>query len=368
MKETLQILDVCLNRAAEGIRVLEDLARYCLNDRDLTRELKSLRHGVRKVRGIPYRECLSRRLAGADPGPALSRMTKLDGKKGLESLIRANARRGQEALRSAEEMAKCAFPREGHVLEAFRFQLYDLEKRLQFARVAARRLRPFLQGGLYGLTDSPSSLKRGRDNVETVRILAGEGIGIIQYREKDLSPLEKFRECERIRRITEEAGALLVINDHPDIALRTGADGVHLGQDDLPLREVRALVGRDMLVGRSTHCPEQAREAREEGADYIGVGPLFATRTKRDVCAPVGLDYLDYAAAYGEIPFVAIGGIKRHNLARVVRRGGALAALVTEITGAEEPRKVIREIREIRRRALEAPRDEAVFYQNENEE
>lgn len=173
------------------------------------------------------------------------------------------------------------------------------------------------------------------------------GIRIIQYREKDKSGLEKYRECLVLRQLTEAAGALLIINDHADLALAVGADGVHIGQDDMPPSAVRELIGPHLLLGISTHSPQQAQAAVRAGADYIGVGPLYSTRTKVDVCEPVGLEYLEYAAKSIQIPFVAIGGIKQHNLAEVVSRGAACVAMVTEIVGAEDPAACITAIRKI---------------------
>ena len=139
-----------------------------------------------------------------------------------------------------------------------------------------------------------------------------------------------------LRRLTEKAGACFIVNDHIDIAMLVGADGVHIGQEDLPVPEVRRLVGPDMLIGLSTHSPEQAVAAVNAGADYIGVGPIFATQTKEDVVDPVGFDYLDWVARNIELPFVAIGGIKAHNIAEVARHGARCCALVSELVGARD--------------------------------
>ena len=114
------------------------------------------------------------------------------------------------------------------------------------------------------------------------------------------------------------------------------ADGVHVGQDDLPIEAVRKLVGETMAIGLSTHKPEEAHDAVKRGADYIGVGPIFKTFTKEDVCDPVGFEYLEYVAGNVDIPFVAIGGIKEHNVGDVVKRGASCVALVTEIVEAED--------------------------------
>jgi thiamine-phosphate pyrophosphorylase len=195
------------------------------------------------------------------------------------------------------------------------------------------------RGGLYGLTAEKFSL--GRGNAEVVRAMLDAGVRLVQYREKTMKMGAKYEECLILRAMTREAGAAFIVNDDIDLALLVGADGVHVGQEDLPVAAVRALVGEGTAIGLSTHSPEQARAAVAAGADYIGVGPIFATQTKDDVCAPVGLSYLDFVVREIGLPFVAIGGIKEHNLAEVAARGGRCAALVTEIVGAPDIRERI---------------------------
>ena len=190
--------------------------------------------------------------------------------------------------------------------------------------------------GIYGITAEKFSL--GRSNPEVVQEMIKGGIGIIQYREKrpHKSSREMLEECRVIRRMTREAGVLFIVNDYVDIAQLVDADGVHVGQDDFPVAEVRRLIGPDKLIGLSTHNPEQAAAAVTAGADYIGVGPIFSTQTKDDVCAPVGLGYLDQVVRTYSLPFVAIGGIKEHNLRQVLDHGARTVCLVTEIVGAGE--------------------------------
>ena len=190
------------------------------------------------------------------------------------------------------------------------------------------RTLPF---GIYALTSELHSL--GRSNLEVANEILAAGVPILQYREKNKKVRVMYEECLALRAMTRQAGAMFIVNDHLDLALAVGADGVHIGQDDLPLSKVRELVGPNLLIGVSTHSPAQAQAAVKDGADYIGVGPLFATHTKIDVCDPVGLDYLDYVVKNLKIPFVAIGGIKEHNLTEVVKAGARTVALVTEIVG-----------------------------------
>lgn len=197
-----------------------------------------------------------------------------------------------------------------------------------------------LDTDLYAITAEEYS--RGRSNLEVVQELIRAGVKLIQYREKEKSMRAKYEEALAIRELTAQAGVVLIVNDHVDLALAVGADGVHVGQDDLPVEKVRELVGEEMLIGLSTHSPEQAEAALASGVvDYIGVGPLFATSTKKDVVPPVGFTYLDYVVQHIPLPFVAIGGIKEHNIAAVRSHGARLIALVTEIVGAPDiPAKI----------------------------
>ena len=172
---------------------------------------------------------------------------------------------------------------------------------------------------LYALTDDELSL--GRPAVEVAKALLDSGIKILQYREKEKK------------------------NDHVDIAVLCEADGVHVGQEDLPVEAVRRLVGPDMIIGLSTHTPDQARAAVASGADYIGVGPIYPTQTKKDVCAAVTLDYLDWVVANITLPFVAIGGIKRHNIADVIAHGARCCAIVSEFVSAPDIPARVAEVR-----------------------
>lgn len=191
-----------------------------------------------------------------------------------------------------------------------------------------------LDTDLYCITAEEYSL--GRSNIEVVKSLIASGIKIIQYREKNKEASQKYAECLEIRELTKKAGVTFIVNDDVDIAILVKADGVHIGQDDLPPGKVRELVRSDMIIGLSTHSPLQAQAAVKSGVDYIGVGPIFRTFTKKDVCEPVGLEYLDYAVKNIELPFVAIGGIKESNVHEVKAAGAKCIAMVTEIVGAED--------------------------------
>ena len=201
---------------------------------------------------------------------------------------------------------------------------------------------------IYGITDSRQCL--GRSNVEVVRLLLEAGIAVIQYREKDLDAGEMLKECLEIRELTRKAGCCFIVNDHVDIALLCEADGVHVGQEDLPLSAVRRLLGKERVIGVSTHRRAEADAAIAGGADYIGVGPIFATATKTTT-PPVGFGYLEeIVAAACPIPFVTIGGINSRTLPDVLGRGARCCAIVSDITLAEDIPAKTAQLRDIIRR------------------
>ena len=187
-------------------------------------------------------------------------------------------------------------------------------------------------------------LSHSRDNISDVADMLEAGVKVIQYREKEKSGLEMYRQCVKLREMTADAGALFLIDDFTDLALAVGADGVHIGQDDMPIEAVRNITGDDFIIGLSTHSPDQALDAVKRGADYIGVGPVYETHTKKNVCAPVGISYLDWVVANISIPFVAIGGIKKHNVSEVFSHGAGCACLVTGIVGEADIRAAVSEI------------------------
>jgi thiamine-phosphate pyrophosphorylase len=168
--------------------------------------------------------------------------------------------------------------------------------------------------------------------------LAG-GCDLLQLRDHGASDDELLAAAERFRDACDAHGALFVVNDRPEIALQAGADGVHVGQDDLPVDAVRRLVGPDVLIGISTHAPEQFDAALASDADYLSVGPIWATPTKEGRPA-TGLDYVRYAAAHATKPWFAIGGIDDQNIAEVVAAGAARAVVVRAIRDADDPRAV----------------------------
>ena len=193
------------------------------------------------------------------------------------------------------------------------------------------RKERFLGVDLYPVTCE--RLSAGRSNLEVLAAAIQGGAKIIQLREKELPGRELYRMALRFREITAEAGMLLVINDHVDIALAVEADGVHLGQGDLPLRAARK-IAPELLIGASSHSREEALKAEAEGADYVNIGPIFPTRTKEKVGRFLGPDAIPGIAAELTIPFTVMGGINAGNIDGALSQGARRIAVVTAVTGA----------------------------------
>lgn len=159
---------------------------------------------------------------------------------------------------------------------------------------------------------------------------------MIQLRDKSAGPRELLSDARRIAQLCRERGVRFIVNDRLDLALAADADGVHLGQEDLPPEAARAILGSNKLLGVSTHSLEQALEAAEQGADYLGIGPIFATGTKATGYEPRGCDIIRQLRARIDLPLIAIGGITLDNVAEVIQAGAAGAAVISAIVGAAD--------------------------------
>ena len=197
--------------------------------------------------------------------------------------------------------------------------------------------------GIYGITGDDFS--NGRSNYFCVEEMIKGGIKIVQYRAKTKDTREKVKEAREIRELCRKNGVIFIVNDNVDIALLVDADGVHIGQEDMHPDDVRKLIGDNKIIGLSTHSEKQGMEAyKNPNVDYIGVGPIFPTTTKDTT--PVGLGYLEYAVKNLDLPFVAIGGIKAHNIDAIIAKGAQRVCLVSEIVGADSISDMARNLQE----------------------
>ena len=206
-----------------------------------------------------------------------------------------------------------------------------------------QRRTQFEQVDLYPVTCE--RLSAGRSNVEVLEALIQGGARIVQLREKDLKRGDFFRLAVKFREITAKAGVLLIINDHVDVALAAGADGVHLGQDDFPVPEARR-IAPELLIGASTHDLEEALRAQEEGADYVNIGPIFPTGTKEGISRFLGPEAIPEIAPRLRVPFTVMGGINASNIGQVLATGARRIAVVTAVTMAPDIAEAVRSLRQ----------------------
>lgn len=205
----------------------------------------------------------------------------------------------------------------------------------------SQRLKAFGQIDIYPVTDQGLSL--GRTDLEVLEGMIAGGARVVQLREKHLSKKDLYLLAQAFRERTAKAGMLLIINDHLDIALACGADGVHLGQDDLPFSAARKLAP-ELIIGVSTHDLDEALMAQEQGADYVNIGPIFATSTKKVPMSPLGPGMIQKIAPHLKVPFTVMGGINRANIQEVLQAGARKIAVVTAVTRAEDIGQAVQEL------------------------
>lgn len=354
---SLRLVDANLNRASEGLRVLEDLARFVINDEALSRELKVARHELARLAQPLDAQLLSWRDSATDVGresPLRAGIRERD----LLAVVRANAKRAEESLRVIEELARlpelgaCINPGE---IERLRYTTYDIEKRL--AGRLLRRERAAGMQGLYVVIDREAC--RGRALNDVAREAIAGGASVIQLRDKVGSRGEVYRAALELNDLCAGSGVLFVMNDYADVAAAVGAAALHIGQDDLPLEVARKLLSIDTVVGVSCHSMEGVRRAQEEGADYIAVGAVFPTLQKENQVI-VGLDFVREARQQlPGTPLVAIGGITLANAVQVVSAGADAIAVIGAVVLQPDVALAARElVSEIRRSEEQREQDE----------
>lgn len=317
-----RILDANLDRAREGLRIIEEWCRFGLNDAQLAEDCKHLRQEVSKWHTAQIRAA---RDTPGDIGTDLTHPQE-EQRSSITSLLQANFCRIQEALRVLEEYGKLHDAEMGKTFKQMRYQVYTLESTL----MGYQRHQLLWRSRLYLVTSPVDNL------LETVEACLKGGLTLLQYREKSADDVIRLDRARKLRQLCHDYGALFIINDRIDLALAVDADGVHLGQQDIPIAVARQLLGPQRLIGRSTTNQKEMQGAIAEGADYIGVGPVYETPTKAGKAA-AGLDYVRYAAKNCQIPWFAIGGIDASNINDVMDAGAQRVAVVRSLMQAEQP-------------------------------
>ncbi|MEO0354287.1 MAG: thiamine phosphate synthase [Cyanobacteria bacterium P01_A01_bin.3] len=327
-----RILDANLDRSREGLRVVEDWFRFSAEQTSVAAECKDMRQRLAAWHSPRYRAA---RDTPGDPGTQLHHEREAR-RNSLTDLLLANFSRVQEALRVLEEYAKLDTPEMAADCKQMRYRIYVLESMAMDNQLRAR----LKQAQLYLIT---SQTPNWLDAVEAS--LQG-GVRLVQYRNKTGDYRTMCTEAAALKAVCDRYGAITIVNDRVDIALDIGADGVHLGQTDMPVDTAREMLGPQRLIGQSTTNWEEMERALQTSADYIGVGPVYATPTKAGK-VPAGLEYVRLAVEKATVPWFAIGGIDARTLPEVVEAGATHVSVVRSLMAADNPTEAARDMLDI---------------------
>ncbi len=335
----IRALDASANRAREALRVVEDHARFVLDDAHLTEQLKRLRHDLATATaGVDPSARLACRETQADVGTQVTLPSEA-ARPTTASVVAANWSRFSEAIRSLEEFAKRIDPTMAAACETLRYRGYTLERALG---LVAQSLNQLADARLYVLMDGQADEATFVDGV--TRLVAA-GVDIIQLRDKQLNDRTLVQRARALVAATRGTATRAIINDRPDIAWLAGADGVHVGQDELSVKDARSLLGPEAWIGVSTHSVDQAERAELDGATYVGVGPVFPSATKA-FDRFVGLELVGQVAQRIRLPAFCIGGIHAQNLPEVLAAGGRRIAVSSAVWQAAQPDQAARQLKQ----------------------
>ena len=321
-----RLIDANIDRAREGLRVIEEWCRFGLDRKDLVITIKNWRQQLGHLHHYVYKEARS---TASDIGAGLSHTNQLN-RLSPNQIVSANCARVQEALRVLEEFSRNINPKLSSEASTIRYGLYDLEVTCLKATYEYKRRKSLQNCNLCLITMACDDLKN------RVEAALRCGVGMVQYRCKKSNDREKLHQAYDIKNLCYKYNALFIINDRIDIALAVDADGIHLGQKDLPTYTARKLIGSEKIIGRSTHNLEQVKQANEEECDYLGFGPINSTMEKSELTA-LDPSVFQQALHLSHLPVFAIGGINSTNLRKVTDMGFRHVAVISAIMKSNDP-------------------------------
>ena len=323
-----QIIDANLDRAREGLRVLEDWARFGLGKEDLVIRIKNFRQILGKHHLEIYKIA---RNHIEDQCKGLSHVEQTN-RKSPSKIISSNSGRVQEALRVIEEFSKNHNNKLSKIASEIRYEIYSLETELLNFNARERSESIISENNLYLITDKRENL------LEIIEKILLGGVKIIQHRFKYGEDKDNLKEAIEINCLCKKYNSLFIVNDRVDIALASNADGVHLGQDDIDITTARKLLGSSKIIGVSANNSKDISNAIKNGCDYIGVGPVFQTLTKKNK-EPLGVEKIKALTKDINIPWFAIGGINKVNVSSLKKHGISKVAVVSGLLNSEDPQE-----------------------------
>jgi len=338
-----RILDAANNRTGEGLRVVEDYVRMVLGDAFLSKQLKQLRHDLAEaMTPLDLSSQILARDSEGDVGRNLQTTTEYE-RSSDQAILKANLTRVQQSLRAIEEFTKTVDASVSKNVEQLRYRSYTLEKAIMVTRLSLQSLK---DAQLYVLIDGTHWKQSPEKFGAAIQGLIDAGVDLIQFRDKTLSDKDHVTIGKRLTQLTRPTSTRWIMNDRADLAVATDADGVHLGQDDISVADGRRLVGASKLIGVSTHTIEQARQAVIDGANYIGVGPVFPSTTKA-FDSHVGIDLVSEVASEIKLPAFAIGGINGDNIKDIVDAGFSRVAVSAAVSASDDPMSTAKELKSV---------------------
>ncbi len=329
-----RIIDVNLNRACEGLRVLEDIVRFACNNEQLMLTIKGKRHILRTLFSERIRGSTIERDAEHDVGKKPSLIEEK--RNNLFDTFTHNAKRVEESLRSLEEVAKLFDIQKARNIKSMRFAVYTIEKEMQALLLSGKGLG---KEGIYVVLPE----RKRTALITLVKRINSSPVAAVQLRSKSLSDSHLLLMAKSMRAITAKKKIPFIINDRVDIALAAGADGVHLGQNDIPVKDVKKITDFSFIVGVSTHSIDEALRAENDGADYIAFGSIFETSSKESAIIQ-GIQRLKELRKKVSIPLVAIGGINDRNIQGISSAGADYAAVLSFVSDAKNPDRAVKKL------------------------
>ncbi len=321
-----QLIDANLDRAREGLRVMEDWCRFGLKRSDFSIQIKDWRQQLGLHHHSIYRKA---RLTSNDPAMGVSHQLQKV-RSTPEAVFIANSSRVQEALRVIEEFTRITDPTLCEIATTIRYETYEIQIKVLNSSEGINKRKILQDSFIYLITTNRSDLE------EVVLQALKAGVKIVQYREKFLNDNEKISQAKCLASLCKKYNSLFIVNDRIDIAIAVDADGVHLGKEDIPTKIARELLGAEKIIGRSTHCLEDIKNAEEEGCDYIGIGPIFSSETKKEL-NPIGIDHLKKGSSETLLPAFAIGGINNSNIKKLNQINNLRIAVSNAIINSNDP-------------------------------
>tara|TARA_B100000945_G_scaffold310274_1_gene302022 strand:- start:490 stop:1545 length:1056 start_codon:yes stop_codon:yes gene_type:complete len=323
-----QIIDANLDRAREGLRVLEDWARFGLGKENFVKTIKNFR----QILGRNHLEIYKKsRNYIEDKCKGLSHEEQIH-RKTPETIIGSNSARVQEALRVIEEFSRNQNHQLSKIAAEIRYEIYTMEIKLLDLSKQKKSQEIIKANNLYAITDQKENL------LEKIEEILIGGVKIIQHRYKEGNDKDHLEEAIKIKKLCEKYNSLFIVNDRIDIALASNADGIHLGQNDLDLKTARKLLGNSKIIGISANNKIDISKALKDHCDYIGIGPVFKSSTKEDK-KPLGLEKIRSLTKDIKIPWFAIGGIDKKNISYLKNYGFNKVAIISELMNSEDPKQ-----------------------------